>query len=328
MNAEPVSVGAAIPSRPEGKVTEVGSRVCPGRNGPRATRVDALGRPQREVLMQKALETDDRLHVIAARFAEHPDVVAVAQGGSRVGTMTDERSDYDVYVYSRRPVDVSFRAASLRPRAARLELHRTFWEDEDCWVESDGTEFEIMYRTCQWTEGELDARLKRFEAALGYTTAVCYNLEQSRPLWDRSGWLAGIQNRLRRGYPAGLAEAIVRKNLPLLNSTISSYEQQIEAAFHREDLVSLNHRVAAWLASYFDILFATNRRYHPGEKRLLAHAARLPSLPESAVQDVSDICMTVTSREHSVTVPLALARTRLETWLAVQGDALRGGADA
>jgi hypothetical protein len=275
--------------------------------------------------MQKAFETDDRLHAIAARFAEHPDVVAVAQGGSRIGTMADERSDDDLYVYSRKPVDIPFRAASLRPRAARLELHRTFWEDEDCWVEPDGTEFQIMYRTCQWTEEELDARLERLEAALGYTTAVCYNIEQSRLLWDRSGWLAGMQNRLRRGYPAGLAEAIVGKNLPLLNSMISSYEQQIEAAFHRQDLVSLNHRVAAWLASYFDILFAANRRYHPGEKRLLAHAGRLPSLPESAVQDVSDICTKATSREHSVTALLAQGRARLETWLAVQGNAPRGG---
>jgi hypothetical protein len=84
---------------------------------------------------------------------------------------------------------------------------------------------------------------------------------------------------LARGYPEGLARAIVQKNLPVLGTIISSYEQQIQAAFLRQDPVSLNHRAAAWLSSYFDILFAANRKFHPGEKRLLAHVENCQALP-------------------------------------------------
>jgi hypothetical protein len=170
-----------------------------------------------------------------------------------------EFRDYDFYVYSRQPVDVAFRDGLLRPRAQKLELHRIYWEEEDAWIDPDDTKLEIMYRTCAWTEGELTARLDRYEASLGYTTALCYNLERSRALWDSSGWFAKTQRRLLEGYPEGLARAIVRKNLPVLGEIISSYEQQIHAAFLRQDPVSLNHRVAAWLSSYFDILFAANR---------------------------------------------------------------------
>ena len=259
------------------------------------------------------------LRQIAARFSGLPSVEAVALAGSTTTGAADPQSDYDLYVYSRQPVEAAFRDRLLRPKAKRLELHRTFWEEEDAWREPDGTEVQIMYRTCAWTEGELSARLERHEASLGYTTATCYNLERSRPLWDRSGWFAGVQARVRAGYPEGLARAIVRKNLPVLGSIISSYEQQIRAAFLRQDVVSLNHRVAAWLASYFDVLFAANRRFHPGEKRLLAHLERLPGAPESALEDIRAVCFGAASLERCVADHLGLARRRLEAWLAGKG---------
>ena len=68
------------------------------------------------------------------------------------------------------------------------------------------------------------------------------------------------------------------------------YFHQIKAAIARQDPVSLNHRVAAWPASYFDILFAINGQFHPGEKRLLIYAEELANLPSNAVLDVQHLC--------------------------------------
>lgn len=122
---------------------------------------------------------------------------------------------------------------------------------------------------------------------MGYSTAHWHTIRGLRPLFDRSGRLARMQALSREPYPEPLRENIISKNYPLLRDIIPSYMHQAEKAVRRGDRVSTNHRVAAFLASYFDILFAHNRVLHPGEKRLIESAERLcPVLPPNMRQDV------------------------------------------
>lgn len=60
--------------------------------------------------------------------------------------------------------------------------------------------------------------------------------------------------------------------LCLLTGNLPSYDAQIKKAFVRKDMVSVNHRTAAFLESYFDIIFALNKLTHPGEKRIVQYA--------------------------------------------------------
>jgi predicted nucleotidyltransferase len=257
---------------------------------------------------------------LAASFAELEEVEALVLAGSVATGLADEWSDYDLYAYTRGAVPIEFRGKILKPRAARLELHNTFWEISDEWLELDGTVFDLMYRSCYAIEAEVEAKLGRGVAALGFSTSLCYSILQARPVFDRHGWFKALQSRLQSTpYPDALVEGIIKMNLPVLGGMIHSYEQQIRSAFRRRDRISLHHRTAAWLASYFDILFAANRRFNPGEKRLITHAQALPTMPDRMAADVEAICMGACSLENCVADHLEIMRTRLEHYLLGQG---------
>jgi hypothetical protein len=73
------------------------------------------------------------------------------------------------------------------------------------------------------------------------------------------------------------------------------------------------------MASYFDIVFAVNREYHPGEKRLLAQAAHLPMHPSDMVDDLTKACSTACDLENCVAHHLKNTREKLASWMQAQG---------
>jgi hypothetical protein len=220
------------------------------------------------------LATEAPAALVVAAFANIPEVDAVALAGSKVAGSADEQSDLDFYVYARAPVTMADRGAIATRFATRREVGNDFWEPGDEWIDSrSGRQIDVMYRTPVWIEEQLDRVLVRHEASVGYSTCFWHNVLHSTPLFDRSGWYRDLQASAERPYPQPLRRAIIAKNHPILRQTLSSNLAQIERAVQRCDSVSIQHRVTALLASYFDILFAINELPHPGEKRLLQVAA-------------------------------------------------------
>lgn len=225
-------------------------------------------------------------HRIAAAYGAHASVVAVALGGSLASGAADAGSDIDLYVYLDGPLTLAERAA-VAGETPRAEIGNAFWEPGDEWIDADsGIHLDVMFRDVAWIEADLARVLDRCEAWVGYSTALWHNVRTARALHDPRGWYAALQARASVPYPEALVQAIIAKNHPILRDTLSSYRYQLQHALERGDRVSLNHRVAAALASVFDILFALNRQPHPGEKRLMAlverHCPRRP--PDFAAQ--------------------------------------------
>ena len=232
---------------------------------------------------------------IAAQYGTLSQVEAVTLGGSWASGTAEPGSDIDLYVYTTAEIPVQVRAGLVQARAAYAEIDNQFWEPGDEWIEAE-TEIhvDVMFRSTAWIEEQLDRVLRRHEASVGYSTCLWHNVAFSKALYDRQGWFVTLQHTAQQPYPEGLRRAIIAKNYPILRQTASSYRYQLEHAVAREDWVSVNHRVAAMLASYFDILFALNRTLHPGEKRLVKIAqAQCERLPEGMSQQVTALIKAV-----------------------------------
>lgn len=205
-------------------------------------------------------------------FATLPEVEAIALGGSRAGAGYDEKSDYDLYIYCTSVPDESVRKQILGKHCQYMEIGNSFWELEDDCTLKDGTDIDILYRNVGDFSQTIRSVVEDHTAYNGYTTCMWHNLLHSRILCDKNGELERLQNKYRIPYPDELRDNIIHKNLRLLTGNLPSYDTQIKKAFARRDIVSVNHRIAAFLESYFDIIFAMNRLTHPGEKRMVQYA--------------------------------------------------------
>jgi hypothetical protein len=238
---------------------------------------------------------------LAGMYAANLTVEAVVLSGSRTSGLEDTTSDIDLYVYSRQPISLDERRR-VATGSRRAEIGNAFWEPGDEWVdEATGISVDVMFRDCQWIEEQMDRVLKHHQASVGYSTCFWYNVLHSEILFDRAGWFAALQEPARQPYPEELRAAIIAKNLPILRRNMSSYMHQMGLAIARGDLVSLNHRTTALLASYFDVLFAVNRQPHPGEKRLVTFAVQLcEKRPADFVEGIEELLASLPRMDASV----------------------------
>lgn len=201
-------------------------------------------------------------------ISELSQVKAIALGGSRATGRNDEKSDYDVYVYITDSISENDRRRILEKYCMYMEIGNAFWELEDDVTLKNGIDMDIIYRNITDFENMVESVVIKCIPWNGYTTCMWHNLITSNVVVDKTGQLSALQEKYNIPYPKKLKENIISNNLKLLSGMLPSFDMQIKKAETRGDLVSINHRVTEFLASYFDIIFALNEMTHPGEKRL------------------------------------------------------------
>ena len=208
------------------------------------------------------------INKLFAELSAIEQVEAISLGGSRSGENYDEKSDYDVYLYITAPVAEEIRRSILGKYCQYMEIGNHYWEYEDNCVLNNGIDIDILYRDLDDFCQDVANVVELCHPRNGYTTCMWHNLLTCRIIYDKNGRLQAAKKRFSAPYPDELQANIIERNTNLLYAAMPAYSAQISKASGRNDKVSVIHRTAAFLESYFDVIFALNKQTHPGEKRL------------------------------------------------------------
>ena len=211
---------------------------------------------------------------ILKEFQNFPQVKAIAVGGSGANKTSDCLSDIDVYVFVEKEIPLAERECIVNQYSTKYEVGgEYFGSGDEFFVDKLNQQLDVMYWNVSWFEDVINNVWFKHYPSNGYTTAFLFTLKNFEIIFDKDNWLTKLQSSINITYPQELKQNIIKRNLMLMKEKpFASYYEQIEKAMKRNDIVSINHRISAFLASYYDIIFAVNELLHPGEKRLIQYA--------------------------------------------------------
>lgn len=211
---------------------------------------------------------------IIDEYKQLPEVQAIAIGGSTAGNTSDNNSDIDIYIFITKDISIEKRLTLTKQYSKNYEVGgEYFGPGDEFFVEKLNKQLDVMYWNIDWFENTVQNIWNKHYPSNGYTTCFLYTLKNLQILFEKNNWLTNLKEQINTPYPTELKNNIIKRNLMLLkDKPFASYYEQIQKAIERKDINSINHRISAFLASYFDIIFAANELLHPGEKCLIKYA--------------------------------------------------------
>ena len=234
----------------------------------------------------------ERLKEFLVKFKNFSQVKAIAIGGSGTAKTSDILSDIDIYIFIDKDIPVIERENLIKQYSSKYEVGgEYFGSGDEFFVDELNQQLDVMYWGVNWFNDIVENVWVKHYPSNGYTTAFLYTLNNFQIIYDTDNWLLNLQKSIKTEYPKELKENIIKRNMMLMyDKPFASYYEQIEKAIKRNDIVSINHRISAFLASYFDVIFAVNELLHPGEKRLVQYALNnCKILPKDFEENIDEL---------------------------------------
>jgi predicted nucleotidyltransferase len=223
----------------------------------------------------------------------------IALGGSHARGSADAHSDVDVYLFAERVFPGAHRAALVRERLGDAS-GPVSWGADEPWTEG-GTDFrlhgqrvEIWLRSAAAVDTAVQAALRGeirrdhvFWTVMGFFSyAVLADLKSMRIVEDPGGMLARWKEEVAV-YPEPLRQAILRRFMA--EAAFWPGNPHYLGAVERGDVIYTRGIVQQVVHALIQVVFALNREYFPGEKKLAEALRRLPVAPPGLAERVETL---------------------------------------
>lgn len=224
-------------------------------------------------------------------FKRFPEVLAVALFGSLISEFADEESDLDIAVIMSKSLSDEEHDGIVRDFGAISLGGASMFDLRDVWTDpASGLTVDVSYLNRERVEFELRAPLVYHSPLPVMSTTLCRAIGEAQILFDRDGWLAGLQALTAQPYPEELRRTIIRKNWSLLTHH-HGYQRQLRATVARKDPTGWNQFAFLFLHSYFDVIFALNRNYFTGAKQVVKLTRLRCSVLPDNVEEVHEFLL-------------------------------------
>ena len=214
---------------------------------------------------------------------------AVAVGGAHAKGGADTGSDLDFHIILENPKIHAEIVSILTPAA----------DDGSLFVSEDfegapyggviefrykGTPVEITVQTLAFVERRVEACLEgKFEiipqtwTSNGYYTFMTLSeLDYIMPIFDPDGMIAGFKEKVRE-YPEKLGKAIIGRFYSRVSTWLENFHY--DSAIDRGDILFTAPIVLHTMLDMVQVIYALNRQYFRGDKKLIAGLSELEYCP-------------------------------------------------
>ena len=239
-------------------------------------------------MFQEMIKSFSKLTEAVAMMRE---VMSIGKSGG-VDLPQAGESDIDIFVFCENIPSVQTRQSAMESLGGSVtEIHISpspgkHWGTCDSVLLSD-MEVCLMYFTIAGMDGEIESTLSGArpdkEDNCFYPTGRCASFLTMHILYDKHGYIAAMQKRLRV-FPDALAARLVRYHLESLADV-----EDLERAVSRKDALFYHFALDLALDHFLQALFALNRCYFPSRKRTVSYIGTFIRKPERCAERILDV---------------------------------------